>query len=135
MVAPVTRPRPAGRTATSSLRLGRADAQPALRGGLADAGPRPTGGWRLRLWPDAEAARRLLDGRDRRSRPRRRSALVACGDRAVRRAVARLVAYDDAQTVAAAALKLLPLDPVDADRLGARSLRRDVDARRPRRAA
>ena len=36
--------------------------------------------------------------------------------------LARLVAYDDVQTVLAAALKLLPLDPADADRVVRRLL-------------
>ncbi|WP_341359386.1 urease accessory UreF family protein [Georgenia sp. M64] len=61
-----------------------------------------------RLWPVPEAPR-----------PPRPSRPVALGLLAARSGLgatdtARLVGYDDAQTVAAAALKLAPVDPVDA---------------------
>ncbi|CAN5182248.1 urease accessory UreF family protein [soil metagenome] len=62
-----------------------------------------------RLWPDDPSVRALAPGVSR--------AVVlaavadACGLAPV--ALARLVGYDDVQTVASAALKLLPLDPAD----------------------
>lgn len=62
-----------------------------------------------RLWPDAPSVRTLAPGASR--------AVVlaavadACGLAPV--ALARLAGYDDVQTVASAALKLLPLDPAD----------------------
>ncbi|MDN4173154.1 urease accessory UreF family protein [Nocardioides sp. SOB77] len=62
-----------------------------------------------RLWPDAPAVRAVLDT-DAPSRPVALGAVAAaCGLGAAE--LARLVGYDDVQTVAAAALKLLPLDP------------------------
>lgn len=62
-----------------------------------------------RLWPDEPSVRALEKGASR--------AVVlaavadACG--LAPAALARLVGYDDVQTVASAALKLLPLDPAD----------------------
>lgn len=62
-----------------------------------------------RLWPDEPSVQSLATGSPR--------ALVlaaaadACGLAPV--ALARLVGYDDVQTIASAALKLLPLDPAD----------------------
>lgn len=62
-----------------------------------------------RLWPDDPSVKTLEKGASR--------AVVlaavadACGLAPV--ALARLVGYDDVQTVASAALKLLPLDPAD----------------------
>jgi urease accessory protein len=65
-----------------------------------------------RLWPDAPSLAQLAES----ARPPRPLALaaaaVACGLPAL--SLARLVGYDDVQTVCAAALKLLPLDPYDA---------------------
>ncbi len=62
------------------------------------------------LWPDAPAAAALLAVR----RPTRAVAIGVAGALAGLGAaqVARLIGYDDAQTVAAAALKLDPLDPL-----------------------
>ncbi|TCJ23449.1 urease accessory protein UreF [Nocardioides jejuensis] len=65
----------------------------------------------VRLWPDAPAVAAVaaLDS------PSRPAVLASCA--AVTglgpRSLARLVGYDDVQTVASAALKLLPLDPAD----------------------
>lgn len=62
-----------------------------------------------RLWPDDPSVRGLAPGMSR--------AVVlaavadACGLAPV--ALARLIGYDDVQTVASAALKLLPLDPAE----------------------
>lgn len=62
-----------------------------------------------RLWPDEPSIRALPTGV---SRP---IVLAAAADvgRLDAVALARLVGYDDVQTVASAALKLLPLDPAD----------------------
>lgn len=64
-----------------------------------------------RLWPDASAVE-VVAALEAPSRP---TVLAACG--AVTglppASLARLVGYDDVQTVASAALKLLPLDPAD----------------------
>ena len=46
--------------------------------------------------------------------------------------LARVVAYDDVQTVLAAALKLLPLDPADADRVVRRAARPTSERLAPR---
>jgi len=65
-----------------------------------------------RLWPEEEAVRRVtrLDGCPR------PVALAGAASAAGLDApsLARLVGYDDVQTVASAALKLLPLDPAEA---------------------
>lgn len=62
-----------------------------------------------RLWPDAPSVRALAPGA---SRAVTLAAVAdACGLAPV--ALARLVGYDDVQTVASASLKLLPLDPAD----------------------
>jgi urease accessory protein len=66
----------------------------------------------LRLWPDAEALAELSMVMTP-SRPRVLG-LVAAAPGLSGEAVARLVAYDDVQSVLAASLKLLPGDPVDA---------------------
>ena len=66
----------------------------------------------LRLWPDAEALAELSMVMTP-SRPRVLG-LVAAATGLSGDAVARLVAYDDVQSVLAASLKLLPGDPVDA---------------------
>ncbi len=62
-----------------------------------------------RVWPDAPAVSALDEA------PSRATVLAAaaatCG--LAPGSLARLVGYDDVQTVAAAALKLLPLDPAD----------------------
>jgi urease accessory protein len=62
-----------------------------------------------RVWPDASALGQLSD------LPSRAVVLAATADICglAPRSLARLVGYDDVQTVAAAALKLLPLDPAD----------------------
>jgi len=62
-----------------------------------------------RLWPDAAALNTLAEVH----RPCRALALAAVGDATSLSpaALARLIGYDDVQTVAAAALKLDPLDP------------------------
>lgn len=62
-----------------------------------------------RLWPDDPSVRGVLGGASR------ATVLAAAADacRLGPKALARLVGYDDVQTVASAALKLLPLDPVD----------------------
>lgn len=64
-----------------------------------------------RLWPDEEPVRRVsgLDGCPR--AVALAGAAAAAGLEAV--ALARLVGYDDVQTVASASLKLLPLDPAE----------------------
>ena len=87
--------------------LGGADPEPGAARRLAAAGPRLPAAGRAGLAGDARrtcrptprSPRPVRAGRDRRR------------DRAVRRQSARLVAYDDAQTVVAASLKLLPVDP------------------------
>ncbi len=67
-----------------------------------------------RLWPEAAAVRRVSrqDGCPR--------AVALAGAAAAAgldaQSLGRLVGYDDVQTVASAALKLLPLDPADATR-------------------
>lgn len=65
----------------------------------------------VRLWPDGEAVAAVAAL----SSPSRPAVLAACaavtGLAPV--SIARLVGYDDVQTVASAALKLLPLDPAD----------------------
>lgn len=64
-----------------------------------------------RLWPDAApiVAVAALEA------PSRPAVLAACAAVTAlpARSLARLVGYDDVQTVASAALKLLPLDPAD----------------------
>ena len=64
-----------------------------------------------RVWPDARAVEAVseLDA------PSRSTVLAACAAVAGLSPVslARLLGYDDVQTVASAALKLLPLDPAD----------------------
>jgi len=62
-----------------------------------------------RLWPDDPSVATLAPGVSR------AVALAAVADAChlAPVALARLVGYDDAQTVAAASLKLLPLDPAD----------------------
>jgi urease accessory protein len=66
----------------------------------------------LRLWPDAASLGELSTVTTP-SRPRVLG-LVAAATGLSGDAVARLVAYDDLQSVLAASLKLLPGDPVDA---------------------
>ena len=66
----------------------------------------------LRLWPDAPALAELT-ATTAPSRPRVLG-LVAAATGLSADAVARLVAYEDVQSVLAASLKLLPGDPVDA---------------------
>ncbi len=66
----------------------------------------------LRLWPDAAALAELSTVLTP-SRARALGLLAAATGLAAE-AVARLVAYDDLQSVLAASLKLLPGDPVDA---------------------
>ena len=66
----------------------------------------------LRLWPDAPALAELT-ATTTPSRPRVLG-LVAAATGLSADAVARLVAYEDVQSVLAASLKLLPGDPVDA---------------------
>ena len=66
----------------------------------------------LRLWPEARALEELSTVSTP-SRPRVLG-LVAAATGLSPGAVARLVAYDDLQSVLAASLKLLPGDPVDA---------------------
>lgn len=69
------------------------------------------GMWRIarRLWPDHQAILALGPGSSR------AVVLAAIADACALPplALARLVGYDDVQTVASAALKLLPLDPAD----------------------
>lgn len=67
-----------------------------------------------RLWPDSDhvAVIGALAGAPRPVAVAAAAATVGLSPRSV----ARLVAYDDVQTVAAAALKLLPLDPATATR-------------------
>ncbi len=65
----------------------------------------------LRLWPDAPALAELSTS-TRPSRPRVLG-LVAAETGLSGPALARLVAYEDLQSVLAASLKLLPGDPVD----------------------
>lgn len=64
-----------------------------------------------RLWPDASAVEAVATM----EAPCRSTVLAACAAVAALPPVAlgRLVGYDDVQTVASAALKLLPLDPAD----------------------
>lgn len=62
-----------------------------------------------RLWPDHPAAQQVPVGSSRACVLA--AAADACGLQPA--ALARLVGYDDVQTVASAALKLLPLDPVE----------------------
>jgi urease accessory protein len=66
----------------------------------------------MRLWPDAPALAELTEATTP-SRPRVLG-LVAAATGLSADAVARLVAYEDVQSVLAASLKLLPGDPVDA---------------------
>lgn len=66
----------------------------------------------LRLWPDAVALWELAEVRAP-SRPRVLG-LVAAATGMPAEGVARLVAYEDVQSVLSASLKLLPGDPVDA---------------------
>ncbi|WP_200956866.1 urease accessory UreF family protein [Phycicoccus sp. Root563] len=66
----------------------------------------------LRLWPGSAAAAALEDLRLP-SRPVAVGAMAAAAGLDAAR-TARLVAYDDVQTLCAAALKLCPLDPSDA---------------------
>jgi urease accessory protein len=66
----------------------------------------------LRLWPDSTALAELSTVSTP-SRPRVLG-LVAAATELPPDALARLVAYDDLQSVLAASLKLLPGDPVDA---------------------
>lgn len=62
-----------------------------------------------RLWPDAPSVRAIAPGA---SRAVTLAAVAdACGLAPV--ALARLIGYDDVQTVASASLKLLPLDPAE----------------------
>ncbi len=67
-----------------------------------------------RLWPESTAVQALSMV----ARPGRAVVLgvaaACCGLSAGR--LARIIGYDDAQTIAAAALKLCPLDPVDVSR-------------------
>jgi len=65
----------------------------------------------VRLWPDAPALRTVAGL----GSPSRAVALAAVASVGVLAPVqlARVTAYDDVQTVAAAALKLLPLDPAE----------------------
>jgi urease accessory protein len=62
-----------------------------------------------RIWPDAPVLAALGEA------PSRAVVLAAAAANSglAPRSLARLVGYDDVQTVAAAALKLLPLDPAD----------------------
>lgn len=62
-----------------------------------------------RLWPDDPAVRHIVPGTSRAVA----LAAVAGATGLDARALARLVGYDDVQTVGAASLKLLPLDPAD----------------------
>ncbi len=64
-----------------------------------------------RLWPDAAAVEQVA-ALEAPSRPAVLAACAAVGGLSPV-ALARLVGYDDVQTVASAALKLLPLDPAD----------------------
>jgi urease accessory protein len=64
-----------------------------------------------RIWPDSPAVR-AVDGVDAPSRALVLGAAAASAGLGPR-SLARLVGYDDVQTVASAALKLLPLDPAD----------------------
>jgi urease accessory protein len=64
-----------------------------------------------RLWPD-DPAIRSVGSLVMPPRPVALGAVAAAGTLSPR-ALARLVGYDDVQTVAAAALKLMPLDPAD----------------------
>lgn len=66
----------------------------------------------LRLWPTSAAATSLADLRTP-ARPVAVGAMAAAAGLDAAR-TARLVAYDDVQTLCAAALKLCPLDPADA---------------------
>jgi urease accessory protein len=66
----------------------------------------------LRLWPDAPALAELT-ATTMPPRPRVLG-LVAAATGLSAEAVARLVAYEDVQSVLAASLKLLPGDPIDA---------------------
>lgn len=63
------------------------------------------------LWPDDPAVA-TVSGVPQASRAVALGAVAAAGDLPARE-LARLVGYDDVQTVASAALKLLPLDPAD----------------------
>ncbi|WP_319804080.1 urease accessory protein UreF [Nocardioides dongkuii] len=65
-----------------------------------------------RLWPDSEPVRAVAAAAGPSRALALAAAAVACELDAT--ALARLVGYDDVQTVTAAALKLLPLDPADA---------------------
>lgn len=65
-----------------------------------------------RLWPD-DAAVRAVAQMDRPPRPLVLAAAAAAGGLAPA-TLARVVGYDDVQTVVAAALKLVPMDPADA---------------------
>lgn len=66
----------------------------------------------LRLWPQSGAATSLAELRTP-ARPVAVGAMAAAAGLDAAR-TARLVAYDDVQTLCAAALKLCPLDPADA---------------------
>ncbi|MEP9382085.1 urease accessory protein UreF [Nocardioides cheoyonin] len=66
----------------------------------------------VRLWPDSSYVS-LVRGLPGGCRPLALAAAAGAGGLAPD-ALARLVAYDDLQTVSSAALKLLPLDPADA---------------------
>jgi urease accessory protein len=62
-----------------------------------------------RIWPDATAVSALPEAPSRALVLAAAAATCGLGPQSL----ARLVGYDDVQTVAAAALKLLPLDPAD----------------------
>lgn len=66
----------------------------------------------VRLWPDSEDVAQVA-GLSAAPRPVALAAMAAAAGLPAQ-SLARLVGYDDAQTVAAAALKLLPLDPAAA---------------------
>ncbi len=68
----------------------------------------------LRLWPDHPLLRRV-QAMEPPARGVVLGAIAAAGGLSPT-SLARLVAYDDLQTIAAAALKLEPLDPADASR-------------------
>jgi urease accessory protein len=65
----------------------------------------------VRIWPDSPTVR-AVEGVDTPSRALVLGAVASTAGLGAR-SLARLVGYDDVQTVASAALKLLPLDPAD----------------------
>jgi urease accessory protein len=67
----------------------------------------------LRLWPGSATTAAALEELQTPSRPVAVGAMAAAAGLDAAR-TARLVAYDDVQTLCAAALKLCPLDPADA---------------------